>query len=166
MHPLFKTTINVYDHSGINGSNNHYMYSNCTADATGLTGSGTTVIRDHQYLADCPGYYFQLHGRYFFLSDGVTSAYVPRIFKMMSLQGSFTSAIVYNVEEFEQDYYEGAGNIVQSGILATDGTYPNNGKHTDGYWYKKVTTIPQTSSTSPSQNGTLFLIPKTTKRSA
>lgn len=29
----------------------------------------------------------------------------------------------------------GAGTLVQSNIVANDGTYPNNGKHTDGYWY-------------------------------
>lgn len=27
------------------------------------------------------------------------------------------------------------GSLVQSGIVANDGTYPTNGKHTDGYWY-------------------------------
>ncbi|MEA0552972.1 hypothetical protein U1P98_04510 [Lysinibacillus irui] len=27
------------------------------------------------------------------------------------------------------------GSLVQSGILAEDGTYPVNGQHTDGYWY-------------------------------
>lgn len=30
---------------------------------------------------------------------------------------------------------EGAGSLVQSSILAENGTYPANGKHTDGYWY-------------------------------
>ncbi|MEK5528522.1 hypothetical protein MKX79_03885 [Viridibacillus sp. FSL R5-0468] len=27
------------------------------------------------------------------------------------------------------------GSLVQSGIIAEDGTYPNNYRHTDGYWY-------------------------------
>lgn len=29
------------------------------------------------------------------------------------------------------------GSLVQSNISAEDGTYPNNGRHTDGYWYVK-----------------------------
>ncbi|MEX3625822.1 hypothetical protein [Viridibacillus arvi] len=27
------------------------------------------------------------------------------------------------------------GTLIQSGIVAEDGMYPNNGRHTDGYWY-------------------------------
>lgn len=27
------------------------------------------------------------------------------------------------------------GSLVQSNIIAADGTYPVNGRHTDGYWY-------------------------------
>ena len=27
--------------------------------------------------------------------------------------------------------------LIQSNLIATDGTYPDNGKHTDGYWYVK-----------------------------
>ncbi|MGG3801804.1 hypothetical protein [Metabacillus fastidiosus] len=27
------------------------------------------------------------------------------------------------------------GTLIQSGIVAEEGTYPNNGRHTDGYWY-------------------------------
>jgi hypothetical protein len=39
-------------------------------------------------------------------------------------------------------------NLVQSNIVAADGTYPDNGAHTDGFWYiKKVISI-----TSPNQN--------------
>nr|WP_054549316.1 hypothetical protein [Lysinibacillus sphaericus] len=34
---------------------------------------------------------------------------------------------------FVTDYSR--GSLVQSGILAQDGTYPVNGQHTDGYWY-------------------------------
>ena len=30
-----------------------------------------------------------------------------------------------------------ANALVESNIIAPDGTYPNNGKHTDGYWYVK-----------------------------
>lgn len=33
------------------------------------------------------------------------------------------------------------GTLVQSGIVAEDGTYPTNGKHTDGYWYVRETAV-------------------------
>ncbi|OXB94741.1 discoidin domain-containing protein [Parageobacillus galactosidasius] len=35
---------------------------------------------------------------------------------------------------------EGAGNLIET-IIAEDGAYPNNGKHTDGYWYIKVSPV-------------------------
>jgi hypothetical protein len=41
-------------------------------------------------------------------------------------------------------------------VTAEDGVYPDNGQHSDGYWYLKVTAIPLLSILSPSQNGTLF----------
>ncbi len=41
-----------------------------------------------------------------------------------------------------------------SNILAIDSTYPNNGRNADGYWYVKVSAIPQINIFSPSQNST------------
>ena len=29
------------------------------------------------------------------------------------------------------------GELIEEGIIAEDGTYPDNGRHTDGYWYVK-----------------------------
>lgn len=37
----------------------------------------------------------------------------------------------YSVESYSK------GSLVQSNIAAEDGTYPTNGRHTDGYWYVK-----------------------------
>ncbi|MEY2354831.1 hypothetical protein [Lysinibacillus capsici] len=37
----------------------------------------------------------------------------------------------YSVESYSK------GSLVQSNIAAEDGTYPANGRHTDGYWYVK-----------------------------
>jgi hypothetical protein len=48
----------------------------------------------------------------------------------------------------------GAATLTQSGIIALSGTYPDNGQHTDGYWYIKVTTVPSFSITTPMQNST------------
>ncbi|MEC1303552.1 hypothetical protein [Lysinibacillus capsici] len=49
------------------------------------------------------------------------------------------------------------GSLVQSNIAAEDGTYPSNGRHSDGYWYVKgavVNTAPTTPGafTQPSGN--------------
>lgn len=35
------------------------------------------------------------------------------------------------------------GSLIQSGIIAVDGTYPNDGKHTDGYWYVRGSRVNQ-----------------------
>lgn len=53
------------------------------------------------------------------------------------------------------------GSLVQSNIIAEDGTYPTNGRHIDGYWYVKGSVapsnnIPTISLTSPSNNQTLY----------
>lgn len=34
------------------------------------------------------------------------------------------------------------GSLVQSNIVAEDGTYPSNGRHSDGYWYVKGAAVP------------------------
>jgi hypothetical protein len=49
------------------------------------------------------------------------------------------------------------GSIVSSNLAAPEGTYPNNGMHTDGYWYvlKGSNVAPLLVSTSPSQNAIL-----------
>ena len=45
-----------------------------------------------------------------------------------------------------------AGTLVQSGIIAADGTYPANGKHTDGYFYIRTSYLPIYSINTPLQN--------------
>ena len=44
-----------------------------------------------------------------------------------------------------------------SNLQALGGIYPDNGRHTDGYWYVKVTAVPLIPIITPSPNGTLFL---------
>jgi hypothetical protein len=34
------------------------------------------------------------------------------------------------------------GTLITSNIVADDGTYPDNGRHTDGYWYVKGNLVP------------------------
>ncbi|WP_342537371.1 hypothetical protein [Sporosarcina sp. FSL K6-3508] len=46
-------------------------------------------------------------------------------------------------------FYDGRGNLVQSNIVAENGTYPNNGKHNDGYWYVRKELI----NTAPTMPG-------------
>ena len=48
---------------------------------------------------------------------------------------------------------EQAGDIIATNITAVEGTYPDNGKHTDGYWYIKKSMTPILTVSSPTQNG-------------
>lgn len=38
---------------------------------------------------------------------------------------------------------DAAGTLVQSGIIAIEGTYPTNGKHSDGFWYIRGSRVNQ-----------------------
>ena len=53
------------------------------------------------------------------------------------------------------------GTLVQSGISAVDGAYPNDGRHTDGYWYVKNSRVNQ--SIAPPQPFTAPLFGKVFK---
>lgn len=51
------------------------------------------------------------------------------------------------------------GSLIQPNIVAEDGTYPVNGRHSDGYWYVRggiANTAPTISLTGPSDNSTLY----------
>ncbi|OXS74928.1 hypothetical protein B1B04_08550 [Lysinibacillus sp. KCTC 33748] len=51
------------------------------------------------------------------------------------------------------------GELVQANVVAEEGTYPTDGRHTDGYWYVKGTkanTAPTVTLVSPSNNQTLY----------
>lgn len=48
---------------------------------------------------------------------------------------------LYFCQRFIMSPYPTRGALVQQNILATNGTYPDNGVHTDGYWYVKRNTI-------------------------
>lgn len=37
----------------------------------------------------------------------------------------------------------GKGGLVQANLIAEDGTYPNDGRHTDGFWYTKMGPVNQ-----------------------
>jgi hypothetical protein len=60
------------------------------------------------------------------------------------------------------------GSLVQSKITALNGTYPDNGKYTDGYWYVKGTIVPPiiVNLIIPTQNAALFPNLQTPERSA
>lgn len=46
--------------------------------------------------------------------------------------------------------------LVQSNITAFDGAYPDNGVHTDGFWYIKGNALPGLTVISPLQNSTFY----------
>ncbi|MBO9609544.1 MAG: fibronectin type III domain-containing protein, partial [Paenibacillaceae bacterium] len=73
--------------------------------------------------------------------------------------------------EYDQEQYQktatvtlvdAQGTLVQSNIVALDGTYPNNGKHSDGYWYIKgsvVNNAPSIEVINPTNNQTFSNMP-------
>ena len=73
----------------------------------------------------------------------------------------------YSSHPYAYGYYAGysqslqrevKNTLLQSNLIAPDGTYPDDGVHTDGYWYVKkgiANQNPTINIISPSQNGTL-----------
>lgn len=99
----------------------------------GYTVSGTPVRR---YAGDSPpvGYYIYWNGSFLFRVDSGTIAIGGETYARSSYlhAGSTTT---YS-----------RGTLVQSNIIAEEGTYPTNGRHTDGYWYVRgavVITFPE-----------------------
>lgn len=70
-----------------------------------------------------------------------------------------TKSVRFSVLKYKQ------GNFIAS-LQASPGTYPDNGRHSDGYWYVMISTVPEVSISTPSQNSTLFLNTNISKRSA
>lgn len=54
---------------------------------------------------------------------------------------TFTTANSVSHYELRSAQVPTKGTLVQSNIPAEEGTYPANGKHTDGYWYVKGATV-------------------------
>ncbi|MCY9546755.1 hypothetical protein M5W82_07290, partial [Lysinibacillus xylanilyticus] len=68
-----------------------------------------------------------------------------------------TKAQFHEKRPVEQTTYS-KGSLVQANIVAEDGTYPNNGRHNDGYWYVKgsiVNTAPTTPGAFTQPSGVL-----------
>lgn len=87
--------------------------------------SGTIITRDEWSLPLVGGYYL---GSY---SSGPSR----RIFKVLLEKYQSGSDTLYYVDENEAVEEHTRGTLVQSGIVAENGTYPTNGRHSDGYWY-------------------------------
>ncbi|MEK3996666.1 hypothetical protein MKY29_18290 [Psychrobacillus sp. FSL K6-2365] len=51
---------------------------------------------------------------------------------LISYAGTGTSLVEF---VYSTDIVKGRGSLVQSNIAAEDGSYPNDGMHTDGFWY-------------------------------
>jgi hypothetical protein len=78
--------------------------------------------------------------------------------RQVSINRGTQSYYKFTYEVWVRNPIDVKGNLIQSNIVAPDGMYPNNGKHTDGYWYVKgaVANLPPTiTSSTPTQNASL-----------
>lgn len=65
----------------------------------------------------------------------IPSPYVVYVYNCMS--GSDTLYMAYRQASYTTETVEYQGSLAESNIIAEDGTYPSNGKYSDGYWYVK-----------------------------
>ncbi len=68
--------------------------------------------------------------------------------------GNIGSTGYYDEEIYRRTRSASKGSLVATNLAAPEGTYPNNGMHTDGYWYilKGSNVAPSIISTTPSQD--------------
>ncbi|OPX46462.1 exoglucanase B precursor [Ruminiclostridium hungatei] len=71
--------------------------------------------------------------------------------------GNYNNMMMWDMHEYSRSRSERKGSLVAANIIAVEGTYPDNGKAPDGYWYVKKGTneIPELSAYYPIQNQTL-----------
>ncbi|MFJ7891285.1 Ig-like domain-containing protein [Lysinibacillus xylanilyticus] len=73
--------------------------------------------------------------------------------------GHFYTVTIYKLTPIVIKTTYSKGALVQTNIAAEEGTYPVDGRHTDGYWYvkgAKANTAPTVTLVSPSNNQTLY----------
>lgn len=100
-----------------------------TIGSVGYNGSGNSITR------------FQITA----LPKGEASDYTAYITSKESWQNAFIPNYI-------------RGTLVQSNIVAEDGVYPTNGRHSDGFWYVRgaLTNVIPTLSLTTSDNRTLY----------
>lgn len=65
-----------------------------------------------------------------------------------NVDGIYLTGKVYRVNTTASGLVR--GSLLQSNIVAEDGTYPSSGKHTDGYWYVRKKIVNTSPTTPPS----------------
>lgn len=70
-------------------------------------------------------------------------------YQIDAFSGALTGGAIAAYNDYKQNVLntfttsQAQGTLVQSGIVAVDGTYPDNGKHTDGFWYTRGSRVNQ-----------------------
>jgi hypothetical protein len=67
---------------------------------------------------------------------------VRQIWKLQYIDSTFGVALWYRTDTMDESSVYGIGSIRSRNIVAEDGTYPSNGRHTDGYWYIRREIVP------------------------
>lgn len=93
-------------------------------------GSGGGPVNIGSIVYSLSGNFLYRHSAKEYTYDPTVTVPVNSVYKDAS---SNTSSII--------DYSK--GSLVQSNIVAEDGTYPANGRHTDGFWYVKGSAVGQ-----------------------
>ncbi|MED4399761.1 hypothetical protein [Metabacillus fastidiosus] len=119
----------VYSQSFPGGTDFYGFYRNITWNGSQWVVSGT------QYPSGPP----PVGSTGFVISGGYVYKYGPTT-------DSYGACTQYRAPVNQVAYSQ--GSLVQSNIIATDGSYPANGRHTDGYWYIKQTAQAPTSPSS------------------
>lgn len=70
-------------------------------------------------------YFFKMNGNYYMLRN--------------TYRSNDTGLELFDVSSNPP---KGAGSVIQANVKAAQGTYPDNGIHSDGYWYIKGSTVP------------------------
>lgn len=117
------------------------LKSNVSADsAAGLyCSSGLTEITDTSYTAaQYEGLIALIDTQVYAAQPGIETACltIPRYSRTIAQLKSASSKLVYNVGYLQSLRGNGAGTYIGE-VIAEDGTYPDEGKGDDGYWYVK-----------------------------
>ena len=111
-----------------------YLYPSYTFDtSTGMfIGSGSRVTGKSKYGAT--GYYYFNRK-----AEDTTMHYLRSYNKDVPWGDDKYLDFEFNTYKYtsSQSTNYSKGSLVQQNIIAEDGTYPSNGRHSDGYWYVK-----------------------------
>lgn len=114
-------------------TNNQYyvLYSSYSLNAS----TGIFANAGAQYYAGVQSSAGKIEsGKYYYVSSNNTITRYLLKYTSTGYGGVFASAYFSAMKATSELSYS-KGTLVQENLVAEDGTYPNDGRHTDGYWY-------------------------------